>query len=196
MVQALTVEAALLKEVLGPELVLTPGRAIVARVAAHDGSGRGVINIAGTQLEASLPGHLQTGETVRLVVREVHPHQVVLSLQPSPQATAAPVEVPLPGGGRLLVGDAPEREQQGSRGGPGAQGAVALRYLAPALGPLDLRIGLGGGRVHVGVAAAPGEALERLRAAAPALAEALREATGHAAEVNVAARRERTDLYA
>jgi len=99
--------------------------------------------------------------------------------------------VPLPGGGRLSV------LQREAGGGAGAEGArtLALRYDAPALGPIDLRFTLAPGALalHVTVAS---EALAAARAAGGELERSLAGALSRPATVTVSARGEPLDVYA
>ncbi len=108
----------LIKAVLGAELRIAPGRALMARVASTDGHGRGVITIAGEPLEAELPEHVQAGQELRLVVREATADRVVLGLADqvaNPQAA----EIPLPGGGSIRISDEESAgKPPGGRGEP------------------------------------------------------------------------------
>src|SRR5436309_10030696 len=123
----IAMDVRLIKAVLGAELKIAPGRALVARVVSTDARGRGVITIAGEPLEAELPAHLQAGQELRLVVRSVSAERVVLGLADqaaNPQAS----EVPLPGGGTIRITD---DESQGGPGGAGARPGthtLTLRY--------------------------------------------------------------------
>src|SRR4051794_8172944 len=112
--EALAVDLQLLRSLMLPELKLLPGRALMARVVDIDAAGRGTLSLAGALLEAELPKHLQAGQEVRLLVRDVTPDRVVLGLAPH-QAPIPPVPTPLPGGGTIHVS---ERETT-TKGGPG-----------------------------------------------------------------------------
>ena len=125
----------LIKAVLGTELRIAPGRMIAARVVNADGQGRGVITIAGEPLEASLPEHLQPGQELRLVVREVSAERVVLGLAdqlPNPQAA----EVPLPGGGAIRIN---EEEARNASGGAGATGCAGSGSAPIKSAPVEIR---------------------------------------------------------
>jgi hypothetical protein len=195
-VQPLAVELQLLSDVGGLPLRLAPGRGLMARVMANDGAGRGVLNIAGAVLEAELPRHVRAGEQVRLVVRELDAHRVVLEL---PRDTAStpppPAAIALPGGGRLRVGEDEDEQAGGGARDPATQ-TLTLRYDAPHLGPLDLRFELDPKTLRITVAAAPGGSLELAQARAAELREAVRDQTGRPVSVTVTPRREPLDLYA
>jgi hypothetical protein len=108
-----------------------------------------------------------------------------------------PAEVPLPGGGRLTVAERDELGDSGaSTGGGGGSHSLALRYDAPALGPVDLRFELAPGSMRVGVTVAAGDSLQRAQADADALRTALAAAVGHAASVTISPRRDPIDVYA
>lgn len=195
--QPLSIDLRLLSEMPGSGLRLTPGRGLMARVMQADGSGRGVLNIAGAVIEAQLPRHIRAGEQLRLVVRHLDAQRVVLELPREGEGpVAAPAAAPLPGGGQLRV--LPDEEGDGGEAGgrePGAQ-TVGLSYDAPTLGPLDLRFELGPTRLRVIVAAAPGPALELARAQSAELREALAQTADRPVTVTVSARRQPLDLYA
>lgn len=192
----IAVDIRLIRSVLGPELRIAPGRALMARVAAADGFGRGAISIAGVVIDAALPKHVRAGEDLRLVVRDVSPQRVVLSI--SEQATAAPAAapaVPLPGSAGTV--QVTEREQRpANQGGGDGFHSVTLRYDAPTLGALDLRFELDRSSLRVLVSAAAGEPFERTRVGADALREALAVAVNRAIAVTVSPRHEPLDVYA
>jgi hypothetical protein len=195
--QPLSIDLRLLAELPGSGLRLTPGRGLMARVMQADGSGRGVLNIAGAVIEAQLPRHIRAGEQLRLTVRHLDAQRVVLELPRDPAAAApAPPAVALPGGGRLRV--QAEEGGESDRGGGSGRGreTVSLSYDTPALGTLDLRFELRGDGLRVTVAAPPGRALELARSQASELREALLRTGDRPATVTVTARRETLDLYA
>jgi hypothetical protein len=193
----IAVDIRLIKAVLGTELRIAPGRALMARVVNTDGHGRGVITIAGEPLEAALPEHIQAGQELKLVVREATPERVVLGLAdqlPSPQAA----EVPLPGGGSIRINedDAPP---PGPRGGAGARTGthtLSLRYDAPALGPVDLRFELTPASLKLTAALAPGDPLHQAQARARELQEAVQAAVEQSVIVAVEPRHDPLDVYA
>ncbi len=195
--EPLAVDLQLLSDVGAPALRLAAGRGLMARVMANDGAGRGVLNIAGAVLEAELPRHLRAGEQVRLVVRELDAHRVVLELpRGDAPPTAPPPAIALPGGGQLRVAADEEQDAGGGGNRDPAAHTLSLRYDAPHLGPLDLRFELAPSSVRVTVAAGAGRAFELANAQAPALRDALETVADRAVTVTVAPRREPLDLYA
>jgi hypothetical protein len=191
----IALDVRLIKAVLGAELRIAPGRALVARVVNTDGHGRGVITIAGEPLEAALPEHIQPGQELKLVVREVSAERVVLSLADQvPNSQGA--EVPLPGGGSIRVND---EEAEGPPAGAGARPDIhtlSLRYDGPALGPVDLRFELTPGTLRLKVALGPGAPFDRAQERAGELQEMLQRAVEQAVVVTVEPRHEPLDLYA
>jgi hypothetical protein len=194
----IAVDIRLIKAVLGTELKISPGRALMARVVTTDGTGRGSLNIAGTTLEAELPKDVQPGQELRLTVRTVSPDRVELSMSDQAAATAAAAAAtPLPGGGALHV---TERDADSGSGGGGKPGSdrhtLALRYDAPALGAIDLRFELDRESLRLTATLAAGEPVERARDAAGDLQAALARALGRPVAVDITARREPLDVYA
>jgi hypothetical protein len=193
----IAVDIRLIKAVLGTELRIAPGRALMARVVNTDGHGRGVITIAGEPLEAALPEHVQAGQELKLVVRQATPERVVLGLAdqlPNPQAQ----EVPLPGGGSIRITDEdPATKGRAGAGGRGSQTHnLFLRYDAPALGPVDLRFELTPAALRLSVAVAPGHALQQAAAGARELQDSLQAALEQTVNVAVEPRHDPLDLYA
>jgi hypothetical protein len=201
--QPLDVDLRLFTDIGGDALRLNPGRGLMARVMVADGSGRGVINIAGVVLEAELPRHIRAGEQVRLVVRHLDEQRVVLEIahpgaapaQAGDVPQAPPIAVPLPGGGHVRVADEEPQDAGGRATGSGGQ-TVALRYDAPALGPVDLRFELHPGGLRVIVAATPGVPLSLASDQAQSLQSALNAAGDRPAAVHVVPRRRPLDVYA
>ncbi len=192
--QPLAVDLQLLRAVIGPELRIAPGRAVMARVVWVRATGRGALSIAGTVIEAELPKHLRAGQELRLVVREVSAERVVLSLSDQAPASAPPpIPVRLPGGGTVSVG---EREQAPGRAPAAGSHVVALRYDAPTLGPVDLRFELDPGTLRVAVTVAAGEPLQRAEADLDTLRRALADSVERAVSVTVSPRREPVEVYA
>ena len=192
----IAVDVRLIKAVLGTELKIAPGRVLMARVVSADGSGRGSLNIAGTTLEAELPKEVQTGQDLRLTVQHVSPDRVQLTMSdPSAAAAGTAASATLPGGGALQV-----NERDPGSGGGGRQGSdrhtLALRYDAPALGPIDLRFDLDPESLRLTATFAAGDAHERALDAAGELQAALAGALGQPVAVDIHARREPLDVYA
>jgi hypothetical protein len=194
----IAVDVRLINAVLATELKIAPGRVLMARVVWADGSGRGALNIAGTTLEAELPKEVQTGQDLRLSVSDVSADRVELSMSdPSLAAAGAEAAAALPGGGALQV---TERDAGSGSGGGDPQGSdrhtLALRYEAPALGPIDLRFELAPESLRLSATFAAGDAHERALDAAGDLQATLAAALGRSVAVDVNARREPLDVYA
>jgi hypothetical protein len=217
----LAVDPRALRVLVGPDIKIVPGRALMARVVQPQQPGaRGSLSIAGYLLEAELPENVRAGDDLRLVIKDVSAERVLLTItaphdadpgqqaqqahqahaqpaqqpQPDPAMTPAPA-VPLPGGGSVQV---TERDAGVARAGrSGDRHDVLLRYAAPAVGAVDLRFQMDGGALHLGVSVAPGQALDLARGDAERLRQALAAAIpGRAVSVTVAPRREPLDLYA
>ena len=196
----INVDIRLIKAVLGAELRIAPGRALMARVVTADGLGRGSLNIAGAVIDASLPKDVQAGQELRLTVRHVSPDRVELSMsdQSRPTATAAEA-VRLPGGGTVRVA---ERDAGGGGRGSSAADAdadghtLSLRYDAPALGAVDLRFDLDADSLRVSATLAAGTPFDLALDGAGKLGDALTEAIGRPVTVDVSPRREPLDVYA
>jgi hypothetical protein len=194
----INVDIRLIKAVLGAELRIAPGRALMARVVTADGLGRGSLNIAGAVIDAALPKDIQAGQELRLTVRHVSPERVELSLSdqglPTPAAGDA---VPLPGGGTVQVA---ERDAGGGAGGRGGADAdrhsLTLRYDAPALGAVDRRFELDPDTLRLSATLTAGDPFERALDAVGELRDALTEALGRSVAVDISPRREPLDIYA
>lgn len=193
----INVDIRLIKAVLGGELRIAPGRALMARVVTADGLGRGSLNIAGAVVDASLPKDVLAGQELRLTVRHVSADRVELSMSdqsPPPAVDAAP----LPGGGALRV---TERDTSDGDGGSGSgEGAerhtLSLRYDAPALGAVDLRFELDPSSLRVTATVGAGQPYDLALDGAGRLGHALTEAIGRPVTVDVSPRREPLDVYA
>src|SRR5271165_2902266 len=117
----INVDIRLIRAVLGAELRIAPGRALMARVVTADGLGRGSLSIAGAVIDASLPKEIQAGQELRLTVRHVSADRVELSLSDQNlQAEAGADAVPLPGGGTVQVSERDAGGGGASGGSPGA----------------------------------------------------------------------------
>ena len=194
----IAVDIRLIRAVLGAELRVAPGRALMARVVSADGFGRGSLSIAGALIDAKLPPGVQPGEDLRLVVRHVSPEQVVLGLTGEAGAAAVPAQaaVELPGGGRLRV---TERDADGGRATGAGTGrhVLALAYDAPVLGTVDLRFELDPQSLRVNATLASGAPTASATEAAGELREALSQALGgRPVTVEITPRREPLDVYA
>ncbi len=195
----INVDIRLIKAVLGGELRIAPGRALMARVVTADGLGRGSLNIAGAVIDAALPNDIQAGQELRLTVRHVSAERVELSLSGQGLPTAAAGDaVPLPGGGTLRV---TERDTSDGGGGSGSgdgadRHSLALLYDAPMLGAVDLRFDLDSGSLRLSATLRAGEPYQGAVHGAGELRDALTEALGRPVTVDISPRREPLDVYA
>jgi hypothetical protein len=212
------VDLAFVRDVLLPDLRLTVGRAVMARVVSPGGAGgagganesRGTLSIAGYLLGAELPRGVKAGQELRLEVRDIDDRRVLLGIAdhpepepdaaaPSPAAHAATAPIPLPGGATLRIVEHPGEDEDGGgrRGsGEGSSRTLALRLDGVALGAVDLRFELDPATLRVGVALSPGAALEAATREADALRGALAAGADRAVSVTVSARRDPLDVYA
>jgi hypothetical protein len=197
-VDPINVDIRLIKAMLGVELRVAPGRALMARVVTADGLGRGSLNIAGAVIDASLPKDVQAGQELRLTVRHVSDDRVELSMSDPAQPTVTGAEVvPLPGGGTVQVA---ERDAGG--GGRSAAGAdadrhtLSLRYDAPTLGAVDLSFDLGSDSLRVSATLSAGKPFDLALDGAGKLGDVLAEALERQVTVDVSPRREPLDVYA
>jgi hypothetical protein len=208
--EPLAVDPRILRAVLTPDIKLMPGRALMARVAGADGAGRGSLSIAGFIVEAELPPDVQPGQDLRLIVREVSPERILLSLAPGDHAQAAqaataqpppadqmpimPPPIPLPGGGTVQVS---EREaRSASHGVEPSEQTLTLRYNAPELGAIDLRFALDPETVGLSISVSPGHPLTLAQSELDSLRRSLSEQLARGVTVTVGPRREPLDLYA
>jgi hypothetical protein len=211
--EPLAVDPRILRAVLTPDIKLMPGRALMARVAGADGAGRGSLSIAGFIVEAELPPGVTTGQDLRLIVREVSPERILLSLSagehaqasqapqagvaqplPADQLPVMPAPVPLPGGGTVQVS---EREARGGgHGGGPTEQILTLRYNAPALGAVDLRFALDPETLGLSISVSPGHPLTLAQSELDSLRRSLSQQLGRGVTVTVGPRREPLDLYA
>lgn len=194
---------AMLLRASAPDLALTPGRSLGAHVLERGPQNMGILNLAGAILTAELPGDVQPGDRLRLIVREATNERVLLQIaaaQSSQQSLApalqppAPAEVNLPGGRRLALLEREGADGGGSGGGEEA-GAVTLRYELPALGAVELHVAVDAAAARVRVSLAAG-ALELGEARATVLRAALEAKLGRPAEITVVPRRDPLDVYA
>ncbi len=198
------VDRQLLRSVLLPEVSLSLGRELMARVVSNDAAGHGSLSIAGMLLPAELPEALKAGQELRLQVRELTPDRVVFGMQPQdepqPQAELrlpqAPIGAPTPpsGDGQLVV---QERHSSHPGGEDPAHSShtLALRYEAPNAGPVDMYFVLTPEALHLQLTVAGGAAFEL----AQVLGEPLEGALTHAAErtvtVSIKPRYDPVDVY-
>jgi hypothetical protein len=191
----IAVDIRLIRAVLGAELRVAPGRVLMARVANVNPAGRGSLSIAGALIDAKLPPGVAAGQDLRLVVRHVSPERVVLGLSgEAGAAAAAPQAAELPGGGAVRVSER-EASRPGESGSAGRH-VLALVYDAPALGAVDLRFELDPQSLRVSAVLGAGEPVERAEQRASELRDALSDALGRPATVQITPRREPLDVYA
>ena len=207
--QALAVAPQILRAVVGPDIKIVPGRAVMARVVVAEGTGRGSLSIAGFLVDAELPKDVRAGQDLRLVIKDVSAERVLLTMSDdrpdaaqqagqqsqltTPELPPGAVPVPVPGGGMLAV---TERDAHGGRPGDGTTHSVALRYTTPELGAMDLHFTLDAGSLAVTVSVPPGPGLPLAQADAETLRQTLAEQLQRAVSVTVKPRREPLDLYA
>jgi hypothetical protein len=197
--EPLAVDLLLLRALLTPEIKIVPGRAVMARVVTTAGqnAGKGALSIAGTVIDAELPKSVKAGQDIRLVVKEVTAERVVLTLanQPPPVAPPPPA-VPLPGGGKIRLTEREESDQGGSGSSADGRHTLSVRYDAPTLGAVDLRLDLEPGSLKVAIELPQGQQATLAEQAADDLQRELAADSERAATVTVIPRREPLDLYA
>jgi len=197
-IEPLAVDLLLLRSLLTPEIKIVPGRALMARVVTAEAqTGKGALSIAGMIVDAELPKEVKAGQDIRLVVKEVTPERVVLSMSDQPTVAPPPPAVELPGGGTIRLTTREESSEEGG-GRSGADGihSISLRYDAPALGAVDLRFDLDASGLRVAVALAAGKPFTLGDEASDQLRDSLAEETGRTVSVVVTPRREPLDVYA
>jgi hypothetical protein len=208
----LAVDLALVRDVLLPDLRLTVGRAVMARVVSPGGSdSRGTLSIAGYLLGAELPPGVKAGQELRLEVRDIDANRVLLGIAdhaeenpsaptaPPPSAHATTAPIPLPGGATLRIVEDPGEDEDGGgrRGsGEGSSRTLALRLDGVALGAVDLRFELDPATLRVAVALSPGPPLQAATREVDALRGALAAGADRAVSVTVSPRRNPFDVYA
>jgi hypothetical protein len=197
--QPLAIDAALLRAVLTPDLKLTVGRELMARVAVLGENGRGTLNLAGVPVPAELPANVKAGDELRLVVRELSSDKVVLAIQEDTQQGQAALplveapRVPMPQGGSLQV---TERDAGSAQQGQDGTHTLTLRYDAATFGPIDMTFTLSSGGLRLALVVPQGSSYAAADGAATGLAERLTDATERPASVTVSPRREPIEVYA
>jgi hypothetical protein len=194
-------------------LNLRVGAEVAARVVELAGpDGRGLISLAGAILRARLPVGLHEGDRLKLKVMGREGDQIVLRRvaeeRPAPAGVPASVvaelaesgdgaqlraavllaggPIPLPGG-RVLTVEPDAGDEEARRERPD-EGSVRLVLHTPALGALELHLGLHGGALDVNVIAVAAVAAAAAEAV-PELREAVHASTGLAPQVEVVERR-------
>ncbi len=194
--EPLAVDLNLLRAVLTPDLQIDVGKLLMVRIASVESSGRGMLSLAGMLLEAELPEGVSTGQELKLVVREITPEKVVLSIQNDPQAAIPLLSAALI---PLAAGSLEVRERGGGRSTKRADGShsLKLRYDAPNFGALDMHFVLDPqGGLQLAVVVPVGDALNDAQAAAPRLQQNLVEATNRSVILSVAGRYEPLEVFA
>lgn len=193
--QSIAVDLLLLRQ-SAPDLTLTVGRSLAARVLERGPGGLGIVNLAGAIVTAELPGQVQAGDRLRVIVRETTSERALLQIAQQQLAPAfqppAAAQTTLPGGGHVVVAG---REGDGGGRDGGGPAAVTLRVELPRLGAVELRVALDGG-ASVRAALGRGLPLELGERRAELLRAAVAAATGRDAEVTVVARHDPLDVYA
>jgi hypothetical protein len=192
-----------LRVLVGPDIKIVPGRALMARVVQAAPGQKGSLSIAGYLVDAELPENVQTGDDLRLVVRDVNAERVLLAITDSHEAAQAqpgqaaqqghaaqpaqpaqPLHAQIPDAALAAPPPVPlpgggnvqvtERDAGGGAGGrAGERQNVLLRYNAPALGAVDLRFQMDAGALSLTVSLAPGQPLQLAQAGAESLRQAL-----------------------
>ncbi len=207
MTAPLAINPQALRVLVGPDIKIVPGRAVMARVVQAPAGQKGSLSIAGYLLDAELPEDVQAGQDLRLVVKDVNAERVLLSIsdphepdqttppaQQAQQTQAQPVHTQ-PGGalpdpslaaqggwGPIpLPGGGNVQVTERDAGGAGGRAAdrqnVLLRYDAPALGAVDLRFQMDAGALSLTVTLPQGQPLELAQAGAESLRQALIRST-------------------
>jgi hypothetical protein len=188
---------------------------MVARVVtAPNSGGRGVISLAGQQVEAQLPPGVQPGAHLRLTVTRVQGHKVTARVQKAPArprtgslarvagrmalsrngevtraalALAGDEPLWLPDGSAAAVVVDPDAEGAESAGDQGT-GEAAFVLHSPTMGAIEVRLRMTQGAITAGVVTPPGAATTVADAASGELVEALAKAAGRPASAAVLAR--------
>ena len=196
MVAPLAVDLLLLRTALASEVKITPGRAIMARVAHADGNGRGSIRHRRRTVRGELPSRSRPGLRYGFIVRDVCRMGRYLQLSDPTAAAFAPppAAVPLPGGGALKV---VEREQR--RGGSDPPTAATCSPCVTTHHTSDRWSSgstCGPGPCTSPKRLTPGEPLRRAQADAVSLREALQKELDRPISVELKPGYEPLDVYA
>jgi hypothetical protein len=187
---------------LAPDLPLSVGATLAARVLARDGD-RGTLLLAGARVMAQLPDGVEAGDRLRLRVQDSGGDRLVLKVveqaQPAeaaPSQVAALTPLALPGGATARLFVDPEEEPGGARRGEEPPRSVFLRYDSPVLGRIDVALTLTGQAIGAAVQLSAGEPARAARGDSASLQGALAAAASRPALVQVLARDETVDLRA
>jgi hypothetical protein len=185
--QPVAVQLVQLQQLL-PETSLRLGQSLVARVAERH-EGKGILMLAGKPIVAELPENVRAGDVLKLSVKDISADKIVMQMregqdaQQLQQNNVVPLAIPFPDGQPAHV-----KFDDAAEGGADQEQkvhAVALTYESPALGPINLRIGMDPNNVVVEVRIAAGAPLELAKAASEVLSEDLEAKTGKQALVSV-----------
>ncbi len=134
----LAVNPQALRVLVGPDIKIVPGRAVMARVVEAPPGQKGSLSIAGYLLDAELPENVQAGQDLRLVVKDVNAERVLLAITDPREAEQ---------GARAQEGQQAEQSQQTQQAphvpAPGPDPSLAAQG---GWGPVPLP---GGGSVQV-----------------------------------------------
>ena len=187
---------------LAPDLPLTVGATLAARVIARDGE-RGTLLLAGARVMAQLPDGVEAGDRLRLRVQESGGDRLLLKVveqtQPpeaAPSQVAALTPLALPGGATARLFVEGDEEPGAARRGEEPPRSVFLRYDSPVLGRIDVAVTLTGQAIGAAVQLSAGEPARAARGASASLQGALAAAASRPALVQVLARDETVDLRA
>lgn len=200
----------------GRALEIKPGAQMVARVVtAPNAGGRGVISLAGQQVQAQLPSGVQPGAHLKLTVTRVQGNKVTARVEKAPArqrtgstarlagrmalsrngsltraalALAGDEPLWLPDGSAARVTVDPDAENGADSAGEQSAGEAAFVLHSPVMGAIEVRLRMAQGAITAGVVTPPGIATEVADAATGELVEALAEATGRPASAAVLAR--------
>lgn len=171
-----------------PDTTLRVGQSLVARVAErHDH--KGILMLAGKPIVAELPENVRAGDVLKLSVKDITMDKVVMQMRESQEASqpqqqnVIPLSIPFPDGYPAFVQF--DDAQGGGQDRESSFSGVALTYESPALGPINLRIGMDPTAVMVEVRIAAGHPLQLAKAAAEVLEEDLTQQIGRPATVSV-----------
>ena len=195
-------------------LALEPGSELVARVLdAPSGGGRGLLALAGGQVQARLPRGVEAGQTLRLQVVKVDAGSVLIRIrhqgeaeQPGTALAQAAGSLAVTGDGELLraalsmAGSQPLWLPDGGAaevavdpddgGGADAAPSQTASFVlhSPQLGALEVRLRMTAAGIQAAVVTAPGNAALLAEQALPDLVSRLAQAVGRPAAAAVSER--------
>jgi hypothetical protein len=128
-----------LRVLVGPDIKIVPGRAVMARVVQAPPGQKGSLSIAGYLLDAELPENVSAGDNLRLVVRDVNTERVLLAITDPHEDQQAEQATPTQA---AQLGQGAEQTQQA----PPAQAPDPSLVIPGGWAPVPLP---GGGHVQV-----------------------------------------------